>query len=304
MVDEFPSLQGVMGRYYAEHDGEAAEVALGIEEHYAPRGASDQPPASPAGIVVSLADKFDAIAGCFCLGLIPTGSADPYALRRAALGILRTAIDRDLRLPIRDLFDRAVRNLPSAIDVESGDGLPPREQVADQATEFVRGRLRAMLAADFPADIADAVVAVVGADIPSALQRASVLHRMRQDADFAPLAAAYKRTENLLKKSAAEVDPATLVCEARHLVDSAERELWTDLEARTPRVAEALRSGDFERVADELIGLKPAIDRFFDEVMVMVESQEVRTNRLALLSSVRALFRSFADISRIQIEGR
>lgn len=309
MVYEFPSLQGVMGRYYALLGGEQGDVAKAIFEHYAPRGASDEPPESAPGIVVGLADKLDAIAGCFALGLVPTGSADPYALRRAALGILRTCIDRQMRLPVTDVVRDAVNGLPDPATLGSDKTLRAAEEVCADVEEFIAGRLRAMLAASFPTDIADAVVAVIGADLPSAPVRAAVLDRMRREADFEPLAVAFKRTVNILKK-AAEEDPALGAALADAAPDpqyfdaDAERALSEALAEATPIVGAAISAGDFDRVAATLIGLKPAIDRFFDDVMVNVESDAVRFNRLTLLAAVRALFESFADISRIQVDGR
>lgn len=309
MVYEFPSLQGVMGRYYALLAGELGDVAKAIVEHYAPRGASDAPPETPAGIVVSLADKLDAIAGCFALGLVPSGSADPYALRRAALGILRTCIDRDVRLPLREVLTDAVNGLPDPAASGSDKRLRPADEVSADALEFVGGRLKALLANTYPSDIADAVVAVIGSDIPSAPARAAELDRMRREADFEPLAAGFKRTVNILRK-AVDDDPAlpsrlagAAPDEARFEA-SAERELWAALESATPVVGRALGARDFAAVGRALIALKPAIDGFFDDVMVNVDDDAVRFNRLVLLDAVRALFESFADISRIQVDGR
>lgn len=309
MVGEFASLQGTMGRYYAVADGEAPEVAAAIEEHYAPRGAWDAPAEAPASVIVSLADKFDAIAGCFALGLIPTGSADPYGLRRAALGILRTGIDRNLRLPLRSLLEAAVSALPDPAAVGSSKTLRPAAEVVDDALEFLHARLRAMLAANAPTDIADAVVAVIGDELPTAPARAAVLDRMRKDADFEPLAAAFKRAVNIVTK-AVDDDPSLAALydapapDEALLTEDAERALWAAMKEAEPTVTAGIAASDFDPVGAALSGLKPAIDGFFDHVMVNADDDAVRRNRLALLAAVRALFRRFADISRIQADGR
>ncbi|MCB9507736.1 MAG: glycine--tRNA ligase subunit beta [Myxococcales bacterium] len=299
MVYEFPTLQGTMGRYYALLAGEPEGVAAAIEEHYSPRGASDAPPTSPAGVILSLADKLDAIAGCFALGLVPSGSADPYALRRAAIGLLRTCMVRDVQLDLPSAFAAAVALQPVAgIDAAA---------ITAQCVEFVVARLRALLAAESATDIADAVAQSVGADLASAAARAQTLDRMRQNADFEPLAAAFKRTVNILRKASDEgVSAETLAVgpSAAMFEHDAERELAAAVAAAAPEVSAAVAARRFEAVAATLIAMKPSIDRFFDGVLVNAEDPTVRDNRLRLLSGVRALFFQFADLSRVQTESR
>ncbi len=310
MVGEFPSLQGTMGRYYATFDGEHADVAEAIEAHYAPRGAWDAPAEAPTSIVVALAEKLDAIAGCFALGLVPTGSADPYGLRRAALGVLRTCIDRGLRLPLRDVLSAAVGALPDPESVGSTKKHRPEAEVIGEAVGFVEGRLKALLAADYPTDIADAVVAVIGDEIASAPERARVLDRMRREADFMPLAAAFKRTVNIVNKAIAEDGSLIGLLEAPApdvaLFEAPqEHTLWSAVETATVKVQAALQAGEFETVGTELIALKSPIDGFFDDgPMVNADDPAVRANRLTLLANIRALFLQFADIARIQADAR
>lgn len=302
MVGEFASLQGVMGSYYATLSGEPDAVATAIREHYAPKGASDAPPKSPAGVVVALADKLESIVGCFALGLVPSGSADPYALRRSALGILRTCLEREHALPIRDLVAAAYDGLPDPASLGAKKVLGERSEVVRDVCEFIYGRLRSMLASEFPTDIADAVVAVIGDDLPSAKARAATLDRMRVGADFDALAAAFKRTVNILRKveDGLELDALPNAMLFQH---EAELGLAQAVSTAEAAVFEAEASRDFEAVGAALSGLKPAIDAFFDGPMVNVEDQAVRLNRLLLLDSVRRLFQRFADISRIQVDG-
>ena len=303
MVGEFASLQGTMGRYYALLAGEPEDVADAIREHYSPKGASDAPPTSAPGVVVSLADKMESIVGCFALGLVPSGSADPYALRRSALGVLRTCIEKGLKLPIEWLVSSTYEGLPDPSELGSKKTLGERDEVVAAATDFIYGRLRSLLASDYPTDIADAVVTVIGDDIPSAKARAATLDRMRVDADFDALAAAFKRTVNILKKVEPGLDLSALP-DAALFEHEAELGLAHAVTRATAALRDAIAQGDFETVGTELIGLKPSIDAFFDGPMVNVENQAVRLNRLRLLDSVRRLFRSFADISRIQVEGK
>ncbi len=299
MVYEFPELQGIMGRYYAVADGEPAAVADAIADHYAPRGASDATPDQPASICVALADKLDAIVGCIALGLMPSGSADPWALRRAAIGIVRTSIDRGLRFDLSAIVAWAWDGLEA-------DDLRPREQTVNDVVDFVLGRLRALLAVDRPVDIVDAVVAVAADDIPSTPERVRVLDELRSNADFEPLAAAFKRVVNIVRKA---TDGAPeLAAQLAHvdavrtdlLSDDAERALFDALSDARPSIDADVDQGRFAEAASTLIALKPAIDRFFDDVLVNAEDPAVRHNRLALLARVEAAFTQVADISRIQ----
>ncbi len=298
MVFQFPELQGTMGRYYALSDGEKSEVAVAIEEHYRPRGASDDPPASAAGVVLAIADKLDALAGCFALGLVPSGSADPYALRRAALGVLRTLIAHNLAVPVRELAALGAEALPA--------GLRDVDAVAAEVTEFLTGRLRALLGADGPGDVVDAVAAVAVDDLPSASARVAALAGIRGEPDFEPLAVAFKRVVNILRKATDEEPGLAEILAANDLaalVEPAERALADALAAAEPVVSAALAERRFRDVAARLVALKPAIDGFFDAVLVNAPERELRLARLALLQRVRGLFVSFADLSRIQVAG-
>lgn len=300
MVFEFGELQGIMGRYYAIAEGEDQAVANAIDEHYMPRSAQDSVPPSAAGAFVAIADKFDAITGCFALGLKPSGSADPYALRRAAIGLLRIAIERGLRLRVEELAGRAYDLLPEG-------KLRPRAEVIAEVDGFIRERLRAILA-DVPTDIAQAVISVLGDDLPSAAERARVLVGLRADADFEPLAAGFKRVSNIVAKALEAGDATaeglragTLQPKQELLRLDAEKALFDATAAAQQSVSAAREAGDFEALARTLIQLKAPIDAFFDGVLVNDEDSAVRENRLALLAALRRLFVTFADISVVQV---
>ena len=301
VVYQFPELQGTIGRAYAAADGEAAEVVEAIEAHYQPKGANDAPPASPVAICVSLADKLDTLVGCFALGLIPSGSADPYALRRSAIGILRTALDRNLRFDLRALIAVVAAGLPGELGA--------RPNLVAEVTEFILDRLRNLLGQESPTDIVAAVVAVAENDLPSLRARAVALNAMRMNADFDPLAAAVRRVVNILKKADEEDLAAgrTLASEGEvspaYFEKNCEGSLREAVCNTLPSLDSAVAALRFDEVANLLVGLKPGIDRFFDEVMVNAEDPLVRQNRLALLGLIRTAFMRFADISRIQTQG-
>lgn len=293
MVGEFPELQGIMGRYYAQAAGETAEVVVAIDEHYAPRGASDPPASTPAGVVVAIAQHLDSLVACFALGLIPSGSADPYALRRAAIGVVRTLVAHGLRLDMTAALSFAYSQL-------RGTGLRSAEQTVADASTFIVQRLTSWLGADFATDIVDAVVAVVGYDYPSATIRCAELTRLRDMADFEPLAAGYKRAVNIVRKAEDEGTTIADSFAADRLELEAEKNLATVLSRVDAVTAQALQSRDFAGMAAELVTLKAPIDRFFDNVMVNAPDPALRANRLALLKGIRSVFERFADLSRIQ----
>lgn len=288
MVGEFPELQGVMGRHYALNDGEPESVATAIEEHYLPRFAGDETPASAAGQTVALADRIDTLAAVFATGARPTGDKDPFALRRAVLGVLRIIIERDLDVDLSRLFSAAVVQLPGA-------GRDPA--LVDALIAFTLDRLRALeLERGTPPDVFEAV-AVLGLSRPLdfvARLRAVAAFQSLPAADS--LAAANKRIANILKQasgSQAGVDPALFV-------EAAEKSLWQELSAAEGEVAPLFDAGDYTAGLTRLAGLRASIDSFFDTVMVMADDAAVRANRIALLGSVLALFRKVADIGALQ----
>jgi glycyl-tRNA synthetase beta chain len=289
MVGEFPELQGIMGRVYAAKvDKEPAEVALAIEEHYQPRGASDAVPSSPAGIAVSMADKIDTIAACFSIGLEPTGTADPYGLRRAALGIVRTTLEHGLVFSLSSLIDKAITRVGAAGERKA--------HVAAQIEEFFKMRLRGLLSNEARGDVIDSVLATGIDDLVAAAAKIRALATLRDNADFEPLAIAVKRVTNILKEEpSGDVDMA-------QFQDDAEKALWQAFLSTREQVLDKLKARAFAAAVDLLITLKVPVDLFFDRVLVMAPDLAVRRNRLALLRDLRSLFMSIADISRIQVE--
>lgn len=286
MVGEFPEVQGIMGREYALHDGEDREVAVAIAEHYLPTQAGGELPASDIGAFVSLADKMDTICGCFSVGLIPTGSADPYALRRSALGIINIILDKGYRLDLGEFVG-------ASLDLLAGKMTRKREEVERDVLEFFKVRFVNLMADRFASDAVDAVVAVACNDLVDAGAKIAALAEFRNREDFAPLAVAFKRVVNIVKEG---VD--TPVAEAL-FQDPAEAALYAALGAVSGKVNAAVASGAYTEALAEIATLKESVDLFFDKVMVMAEDEKVRTNRLALLTGIARLFAQLADFSRL-----
>lgn len=287
MVYEFPELQGVMGREYARLEGENPRVALAIYEHYLPVQAGGALPTDDIGAFVSLADKLDTLCGCFGVGLIPTGTADPYALRRSAIGILNIILDRGYVLSLPTCVAQAVAALEPKLT-------RPAAQVQDEVVTFLRQRLLNMLTAqEFPADVVEAVLAVRFDDVCDARRRVQALADFKQQDGFAALAATFKRAGNIIKgHSAGPVDPAR--CE-----QPCEAALLAALEQVEQALVADLQVADYAAALQRIAGLRPAVDAFFDGVMVMVEDTAVKDNRLALLTRVSSLFSGLADFSRL-----
>jgi glycyl-tRNA synthetase beta chain len=293
MVGEFPELQGVMGREYARHDGEDEAVAVALAEHYQPRGATDAPPLTPAGICVALADRADTLAGCFALGLVPSGTADPYGLRRAALGILRTALEHGLVFSLRALLEAALEGVAKV--VAGVDGAATAAALEDFVGRRLKGLLLAGEGGGTTPDVVDAVLATGLDDIGAAAAKVRALASMRQREDFEPLAAAFKRVTNILKETPQGAVDAALFAE------EAEGELWSAYREVRTKVEGELTGRDYAAAVATLLGLKRPVDRFFDDVLVMDGDPAVRNNRLAMLRDLKALFEQLADISRIQV---
>ncbi|AMV71401.1 glycine--tRNA ligase subunit beta [Desulfuromonas carbonis] len=287
MVYEFPELQGVMGREYARLEGEEERVALAIFEHYLPTGAGGELPSDNVGAFVSIADKIDTICGCFGVGLIPTGTADPYALRRSAIGILNIILDRGFRLSLPQLVRQSVALL-------EGKLTRPAAEVRAEVVEFIRLRLVNLLAGqDYPADVIEAVLSAAFDDVVDAVARVKALAELKGRADFEPLAIAFKRVVNIIKGGiATPVDPALFEAECEHALQQA-------LTAAAGEVGKQVAAGDYPAALRTIAGLRAPVDAFFDGVMVMAKDEKVKENRLALLTGVARLFEGIADFSRI-----
>ncbi|HED15080.1 MAG TPA: glycine--tRNA ligase subunit beta [Gammaproteobacteria bacterium] len=292
MVGEFPDLQGTMGRYYALADGEPDAVAEAISTHYLPRHAGDTIPTDRVGQVLAIADKLDTLLGLFAVGEIPTGDKDPYALRRAALGLLRIMTEAGLALDLEDLLHNAATAYAEQAFVVTG-------QVRMQTRQFIEDRYPALYVAQgYPGDGIQAVLACQVHSPVDFEHRLKAVNDFRKRPEAAALAAANKRIANILKKTTV---PTTSVQAAR-LVEPAEQQLYQSLMILQREVRPLLAAGEYVEVLGKLAGLRGVIDRFFDEVMVMVDDLEVRNNRLSLLQQLAALFLNVADITHLRID--
>ena len=290
MVGEFPELQGIMGRYYALHDGEAPEVADAIADHYAPQGPNDRCPTTPESIVVALADKLDTLAGFFAIDEKPTGSKDPFALRRAALGVIRLIVENKLRLPLGDAFTKAA-------------GLYPDLGAPDGILDFFADRLKVHLReGGVRHDLVSAVFALGSEDdLVRLLARVTALQSVLSTDDGANLLAGVRRAGNIVraeeKKDGAAYDGST---DDGLLAQDEEKVLSQSLIVAEDGADKALADEDFEAAMAALAGLRGPVDAFFDKVTVNVDDPAVRRNRLALLARVGSAAHRIADFSKIE----
>ena len=288
MVMEFPDVQGVMGKYYALNDGEDAPVAEALYEQYMPRFAGDALPSSGVSASVALADKLDTLVGIFGIGQLPKGDKDPFALRRAAIGVLRIVTELSLPLDLETLVSKA-------IDVY-GDKLTNAE-TQSQVVDFVLGRFTALLQDQAIAiDVIQAVAARRPTKPADYLARVHAVDKFRALEEAEALAAANKRVANILAKQNVEVTDTVNIDESL-LAEEAEKALYVELKAAQKEVDIAVPSQDYTRILTALATLRNVIDNFFDNVMVMADDEAVKNNRLALLSLLRQLFLTTADIS-------
>ena len=295
MVGEFDTLQGIMGGIYAANKGEAPEVAQALREQYLPAGPDSPTPQSLAGALLSLADKADTLAGCFGLNMIPTGAADPNGLRRCALGIIRILLAFDLKLDVRQLFAKA-RELYG----ERRWKLTP-EAALDKLMEFFRGRLRQYFVSQgHDTILVDAALGAGVDDVPGCAARLAALSAFVGAAENQGALLAFKRVDNIIRKQAAQADIPEQ-WDAALLREPAEQALAAALGTTLPEVDGLLASGDMAGALDRLATLGPAVDAFFDGVMVMAEDAATRRNRLALLRALGARVARVADIAALQI---
>ena len=290
VVGEFAKLQGVMGRIYARTAGEAPDVAAAIEEHYRPTHSGGQLPQTETGALLAIADKIDSICGCFSVGLIPTGAADPYALRRQAIGILQIMRSRGLGVSLTQLVAKGV-------SLFADTATRPAAETADAVLTFLKNRLARLLADEGIAkDVVAAVISASADSIPDVDARAGALEKLRGKPDFEPLAAAFKRVENILRKNAADVAAAP---DPTRFSEAAEHALYTACSDVTARVAACMQAGNLESALGAIATLRDPVDAFFNDVMVMADDAAVRRNRLALLAAISAIFGQIADFSQI-----
>jgi glycyl-tRNA synthetase beta chain len=289
MVGEFPELQGIMGRYYARHDGEPAAVADAIEQHYFPKSAGGELPRGAVAVAAALADKLDTLVGIFGVGLAPTGDKDPFGLRRAAVGVIRILLEQSLPLDLRQLFDRAHGLFPGGL-VSATVGKDLHDFVLDRLRPYLRER-------GYAPDEIDAVLSLNPTQLDHVIPRLEALKKFRALPEGMALAAANKRIRNILRQAGGKIDGTV---NPALLTEAAETALAQAVQAAAGDVGPLVSGGDYAATLKRLAALRPAVDEFFDKVMVMADDTGVRANRLALLNSLGALFLHVADVSKLQ----
>lgn len=290
MVGEFPDLQGIIGRYYAQLDNEPTEVSEALDEQYLPRYAGDKLPQTKTGQAVSLAEKLDMLVGLFGVGQPPTGVKDPFALRRAALGVLRIIIEQELDLDLAGLLAEAEKGF---------DGVLTETDTQDQVLGYIFDRLRGYLSdQDVKTDVFEAVLALRPSRPLDFIKRVQAVAAFRELDAAEALAAGNKRIGNILRKNEAEGEAGNI--DNSLLQEPAEQALATQLEAVTTTIQPLIEASDYEGVLRQLADMRESVDAFFDSVMVMADDPAVRENRLVLLNQVRALFLGVADIAVLQ----
>jgi len=288
MVGEFASLQGVMGKRYAQVGGEPDDVATALDEQYMPRGASDSTATTAVGQVLAIADKLDTLVGIFAIGQKPTGEKDPYALRRAALGILRTIIERELDIDLKVIIAQSAKLLSGKVDAS---------KVESEVFDFMLDRLRAYYSdRDVPIDVFEAVSALRPSRPLDFDKRIKAVSIFRALPEAQSLAAANKRVGNILKKAKVSVDGTV---NEGLFEEAAEKALFSELASLSGSVEPLFNKGDYEAALCKLSSLRKPVDDFFDSVMVMADDENIRNNRIALLNQMSSLFLRAADLSRL-----
>jgi len=294
MVREFTELQGIVGGLYAKAQGESEEVADAVYDHYRPVGLDDPIPRNLTGCAVALADKLDSIVGCFSVGVVPTGSSDPYALRRAALGIVKIILEKKLYVSLSLFIGAASKALLAH---------PPKKAITPQqeaqVLEFLLERARFVLRekSGYAYDEVNAVLAAGKDDLVDVEKRLKALKAIRKSKNFEPLAVSFKRIRRILEKAnvTAEAQPV----KAELFEKDAEKELHAAVRKAAAKVSEEKRAGRYQEALEEIAGLRKVVDQFFVDVMVMAEDEAVRANRLALLAELLREFTTIADFSEL-----
>jgi glycyl-tRNA synthetase beta chain len=310
MVGEFPELQGIMGRYYALEQGEPSSVANAIGDHYRPQGPDDPAPSAPISIVVALADKLDTLVGFWAVGEKPTGSKDPFALRRAALGVLRIVLENDLRLPLRDILAPCMRaaivaaeRTPSHTTIDAGATPEPVSATLESLLSFFSDRLKGYLR-DRGArhDVIEAVFDQTGLDdLPALSGRIDALASLIAGENGATLLAGYRRAASILKAEERKDGLGSFAADFddKEFTEQAETSLAAALRLTMDEVAKSLNDQDFTRAMSALTKLRAPVDLFFENVTVNADDAALRSNRLKLLNALRRCFHSIADFSKI-----
>jgi glycyl-tRNA synthetase beta chain len=299
MVREFPELQGVVGGLYASAQGEPDEIASAVYDHYKPLGLDDPIPRNLTGCAVALADKLDSLVACFAVGAIPTGSSDPFALRRAALGIVKIILDKKLPLSLSAAISAAAIALR-----EHAPRIEASAAVEQQVLEFLLERARYILRErrGFAYDEINAAFAAGADDLVDAVERIASVKAIRHTKNFAPLAASFKRIRNILEKSAGKGDKGQGAVRPDLLREAAELQLYTAAQRIGDEATRRKKEKKYRVALEKISELRPAVDLFFDKVLVMSEDEEVRRNRIALLGTLLKEFSTIADFSELGAE--
>lgn len=299
MVREFTELQGVVGGLYARAQGEPEEISWAVYDHYKPAGLEDPLPRNLTGCAVAMADKLDSLVACFAVGAIPTGSSDPFALRRAALGIVKIILEKNLPLSISAAISAAARSLR-----EHAPHIEVSAEAEKQVLEFLLERARYILRElrGFAYDEINAAFAAGADDLVDAVERVAAVKVIRHTKDFAPLAASFKRIRNILDKSAKQQDKSQAGVRPELLVEEAERGLYASAQEIGKEAVRWKRERQYRAALEKISELRPAVDLFFDKVLVMAEDENVRRNRLALLGTLLKEFSTIADFSELGAE--
>ena len=299
MVREFTELQGIVGGLYARAQGETEEIAWAIYDHYRPLGLDDPIPRNLTGCAVALADKLDSLVACFAIGAVPTGSSDPFALRRAALGVIKIILARKLSLSISAAISAAAKSLH-----EHAPKIDATEAVQAQVLEFLLERARYVLRErrGFAYDEINAAFAAGADDLVDAVERMAALKAIRETRNFPPLAAAFKRIRNILEKSTQKSDRGQTAVRPSLLHEAAELQLHSIAQRIGEEAAHRKREKKYRAALEKISELRPAVDLFFDKVLVMVEDEEIRRNRISLLGNLLKEFSTIADLSLLGAE--
>ncbi|CCK80382.1 glycine--tRNA ligase subunit beta [Desulfobacula toluolica] len=289
VVIEFTKLQGIIGRAYAQKAGEQQDVALAIEQHYRPVYSGGKLPENPTACLLAISDKLDTICGCFSVGLIPTGGADPYALRRQGIGIIQIMLEENLDVSLTAMIDKGLEAYM--------DDAAKREETALKIKDFFKNRMINILTdMGFSKEAVNSALWASFDNIPDVVLRVRALDSLRKEPDFEPLSITFKRVGNILKKTAGTED---LSVDQNLFEDPSESALFSATNEVRQLVNDLIQEGNYDTALSHIATLRPKVDSFFDDVMVMAEDTKLRQNRIALLSSVSGLFENIADFSMI-----
>ncbi len=289
VVIEFTKLQGVIGRAYALKAGEKEDVAMAVEQHYRPVYSGGALPENPVACLLAIADKLDTICGCFSVDLIPTGGADPYALRRLGIGIIQIMLEEKISCSLTSMIDTGLTPFLDDIDKKQG--------VVAKIQTFLKNRMVNILTdMGYSKEAVNSALNVSFDNIPDVLLRVKALDNLRQLSDFEPLSVTFKRVENIIKKAKINAD---LSVDASLFEDESENKLFDAVKGVETGVKDLINQGDYGQALTLIAGLRPIVDTFFDDVMVMAKDENIKNNRIALLSCVSGLFKDIADFSLI-----